>query len=122
MSWETARVFIWYEDDAVHEDHYVTGTYDAYRAELAESYLMTYLGVYGKTEEELAERYQGIKKDGTYTKEDFVCLVLHNESVIAEGTEQATEPYDTNYMGYYINESYDAVNMADGAAASFGRR
>ena len=86
---------------------------------LRESYLMTYLGVYGKTEEELAERYEGIKKDETYTKEDFVCLVLHNESVIAGGTEQAAEPYDTNYMGYYINESYDAVNMEDGAAASF---
>ena len=119
---EADGTFIWYQDDAVHEDHYVTGTYDAYRAELAESYLMIYLGVYGKTEEELAERYQGIKKDETYTKEDFICLVLHNESVIAEGKEQAAEPYDTNYMGYYVNESYDAVNMADGAAASFVRR
>ena len=45
--------------------------------------------------------------------------MLHNESVIAGGTEQAAEPYDTNYMGYYINESYDAVNMEDGATASF---
>ena len=116
---EADGTFIWYQDDAVHEDHFATGTYDAYRAELAESYLMTYLGVYGKTEEELAERYEGINKDETYTKEDFVCLVLHNESVIAGGTEQAAEPYDTNYMGYYINESYDAVNMEDGAAASF---
>ena len=76
---EADGTFIWYQDDAVHEDHFVTGTYDAYRAELAESYLMTYLGVYGKTEEELAERYEGIKKDETYQRRTLsvLCFIMN---------------------------------------------
>lgn len=104
--------FIWYDDDAVREDNYAMGTYDVYRAELAESYIVTYLGEYGVTEDELADLYQGNAGGGASAPEDFTCLVFHYESVIWEGEEQVTEPYDRNYMGFYVNDCYDAVDMA----------
>ncbi len=114
--------FIWYDDDAVHEDNYAMGTYDVYRAELAESYIVTYLGEYGVTEDELADLYQSNAGDEGSAEENFTCLVLHNESVIRDGEEQVTEPYDTNYMGFYTGDSYDAVDMAGAEDALFTKR
>lgn len=114
--------FIWYDDDAVHEDNYAMGTYDVYRAELAESYIVTYLGEYGVTEDELADLYQSNAGAEGSAEENFTCLVLHNESVIRDGEEQVTEPYDTNYMGFYTGDSYDAVDMAGAEDALFTKR
>lgn len=114
--------FVWYQDDANHDDNYFVGTYDAYRAELAESYIVTYLGEYGVTEEELTGFYDRNENSELYTEENFTCLVLHNESAICGGEEQITEPYDTNYMGFYMDGYYDAANMAGGEYAAFTMR
>lgn len=116
---EEDGTFVWYQDDSDHEDYYCVGTYDCYRAEFAESYIMTYLGEYGVTEDELAEYYERNDDSEFYTDENFTCLVLHNESIIKDGEEQVTEPYDTNYMGFYMDGYYDAANMASGSYVSF---
>lgn len=114
--------FVWYRDDANHDDYYYTGTYDCYRAEFAESYIVTYLGEYGVTEEELADLYERNEDSELYSEENFTCLVLHNVSAIVEGEEKVTEPYDTNYMGFYLDGYYDAANMASGEYATFTAR
>lgn len=119
---EVDGTFIWYQDDANHEDYYYKGTYDSYQAEFAESYIVTYLEEYGVTEEELAEYYQRNEDSELFAEENFTCLVLHNESAIIEGEEQFTEPYDTNYMGFYMDGYYDAANMASGEYATFTAR
>ncbi len=46
-----------------------------------------------------------------YSKENFVCLVLHNEEMICEGVNDIDTLYDTPYMGFYANGYYDATNM-----------
>ena len=104
--------FIWYDDDAVREDNYAMGTYDVYRAELAESYIVTYLGEYGVTEDELAELYQGNRAAGLLQRRTLSVWCSTTNRLSGGGTEQAAEPYDRNYMGFYMNDSYDAVNMA----------
>ena len=114
--------FVWYQDDADHEDYYYVGTYDCYRAEFAESYIVTYLGEYGVTEEELADYYDRNADSEFYTEDNFTCLVLHNESAICDGEEKITEPYDTNYMGFYMDGYYDAANMGSGEYAAFTER
>lgn len=119
---EEDGTFAWYQDDTDHEDYYRIGTYDCYRAEFAESYIMTYLGEYGVTEDELEEYYERNDDSEFYTEENFTCLVLHNESLITDGEEQITEPYDTNYMGFYMDGYYDAANMASGSYAAFTER
>lgn len=119
---EADGTFVWYQNDANHDDYYFVGTYDAYRAEFAESYIVTYLGEYGVTEDELADLYDRNEDSEFYTEENFTCLVLHNESAICDGEEQVTEPYDTNYMGFYMDGYYDAANMASGEYAAFTMR
>ena len=119
---EVDGTFVWYQDDTDHDDNYFVGTYDAYRAEFAESYIVTYLGEYGVTEEELADLYDRNEDSEFYTEENFTCLVLHNESAICDGEEQITEPYDTNYMGFYMDGYYDAANMASGEYVAFSVR
>ncbi len=116
---ETDGSFVWYQDDENHDDNYFVGTYDVYRAEFAESYIVTYLGEYGVTEDELAALYERNEDSELYNDENFTCLVLHNESGICDGEEQITEPYDTNYMGFYMDGYYDAANMASGQYAEF---
>lgn len=111
--------FLWYQDDGNHEDNYYVGTYDFYQAELAEAYIVTYLGEYGVTEDELEEFYQHNEENELYSEENFTCLVLHNESLISGGEEQITVPYDTNYMGFYMDGNYDAANMASGEYVLF---
>lgn len=119
---EADGTFVWYQDDEDHEDDYFVGTYDCYRAEFAQSYIVTYLGEYGVTEEELADLYERNEDSDLYTDDNFTCLVLHNESAISDGEEQITEPYDTNYMGFYMDGYYDAANMASGQYATFTAR
>lgn len=119
---EKDGTFVWYKDDSDHEDYYYTGTYDSYQAELAESYIVTYLGEYGVTEEELAGYYERNEDSEFYSQENFTCLVLHNESAICDGKEQLVEPYDTNYMGFYMDGYYDAANMASGEYVAFTMR
>lgn len=119
---EPDGAFTWYDDDAAHADAYYAGTYELYQAEFADAYLMTYIGEYGVTEEELADLYR--EKDGgaLYDEENFTCLVLHNVSRICDGEETLVEPYDTNYMGFYADGYYDAVNMESGKDAVFSAR
>lgn len=119
---EADGTFIWYQDDSDHEDYYFVGTYDCYQAEFAESYIVTYLGEYGVTEDELDGFYDRNGDSELYTDENFTCLVLHNESSICEGEEQITTPYDTNYMGFYLDGYYDAANMASGNYVCFTMR
>lgn len=119
---ETDGTFIWYQNDEYHDDNYFVGTYDCYRAELAESYIVTYLGEYGVTEDELADLYKRNENSDLYADKNFTCLVLHNESAICDGEEQLKEPYDSNYMGFYMDGYYDAVNMASGQYAAFTAR
>lgn len=119
---EEDGTFIWYQDDTDHEDYYFVGTYDCYRAEFAESYIVEYLGEYGVTEDELDDFYDMNGDSELYSDENFTCLVLHNESSICEGEEQITTPYDTNYMGFYLDGYYDGANMASGNYVSFTMR
>lgn len=104
--------FIRYLDDANWEDNYYTGTYDCYRAEFAESYIAAYMGEYGVTEDEFAEIFR--KNAKLYEDEDFICLVLHNTSAVIDKEDQIKEPYDTNYMGFYLNDCYEATDMSSG--------
>lgn len=119
---EVDGTFVWYQNDEDHDDYYFVGTYDCYRAEFAESYIVTYLGEYGVTESELGDLYDRNENSDLYTDENFTCLVLHNESAICDGEEQLKEPYDTNYMGFYMDGYYDAANMASGQYAEFTAR
>lgn len=106
--------FVLYQDDTEHEDNYAAGTYECYRAEFAEAYLMSYISEYGMIEDELAVYYEREDESELYSDENVTCLVLHNNSIILDGEEQVKEPYDTNYLGFYMNGCYDAANLSSG--------
>lgn len=111
--------FIWYQDDSNHTDNYYSGTFDVYLAGEAEDYIVNELNEYGVTREELSDYYERNAENGFYSEENFCCLVLHTEALITGGENQADEPYDKNYMGFYSDGYYDAANMSSGQYAYF---
>lgn len=113
--------FIWYQDDSNHSDNYYSGTFNVYLAGKAEDYIVNELSDYGVTREELASYYERNAESEFFAKEHFCCLVLHTQELMIGGENQADEPYDKNYMGFYSDGYYDAANMASGQYAYFTR-
>ncbi|NLT11555.1 MAG: hypothetical protein GXY06_03970 [Clostridiaceae bacterium] len=111
MVFENGRDFRFYRDDDVRDDYYFEGTYDLYVDEDAIEFVTEDLKEYDLTEEEI-NRFR-IHDDGTVLT--FVCLVLHNESLIIDGEENVDQPYDTPYYGIWSTDDGDdtmtLVNM-----------
>lgn len=108
---EEDGTFIWYMDDNDHTDYYYTGTYDCYTQDAGVDYIVNDLSDYGVTQMEMDDYFDRNADDALYSKENFVCLVLHNEEMICEGVNGIDTLYDTPYMGFYANGYYDAANM-----------
>lgn len=108
---DNGQGFRFYKDDDVRDDYYFEGTYDLYVDQDAIKFVTEDLEEYDLTEEEI-NRFL-IQEDGTVLK--FVCLVLHNESLIIEGEENVDQPYDTPYYGIWVKdgetEEMTLVNM-----------
>lgn len=111
--------FQWYRDDADHSNYYYTGTYEVYQGDTASSYVVNDLGEYGVTQEELEDYFARNGESSVYAPEYFTCLILHNEACMIDGKNEIAETYVTNYMGFFKEGYYDAMNMASGEYASF---
>ncbi len=103
--------FIWYQDDSDHDNNIIYGTYDAYTGEDASDHIVYGLSDYGVTDEELDDYFAMNADSDYYTEENFYCLVLHNEAVMIDGENQVDGPFDTPYMGFYVDGYFDAANM-----------
>lgn len=110
LVFEDKHNFRFYRDDDARDDNYYEGEYDFYTGDDAVEYITEDLEDYGLTEKEI-DRFI----DDEQPLENFVCLVLHNESCIADGEEIVDEPYDTPYYGFLSDEdderSLTLVNM-----------
>ncbi len=95
LSFEDDGEFRFYRDDDVRDDNYFEGEYDFYIGEDAIEYVTDDLEEYGLTKKEI-DRFTEEEE----TRENFVCLVLHNESIIVDGEEVIDEPYDMPYYGF----------------------
>ena len=102
--------FHWYQDGAVTDDNYYAGTYTFYVGRQAKDYLTDALAEFGITEEELL---QTINARAEYGLEHFVCLTTTNESFLLNGAEQLSEPTQTHYCGFLLEdgERLSLLNM-----------
>lgn len=102
--------FHWYQDGAVTDDNYYSGTYMFYVGKQAKDYLTDTLAEFGITEEELL---QTINAREEYGLDHLVCLTTMNESFMLNGQEQLSEPMETYYCGFLLEdgERLSLLNM-----------
>lgn len=107
--------FKYYQSADDMTDNYYEGTYEFYVGDNAVDYITSELSDYGLTEDELEEIF---KRNDEYNEENFVCLVLNNESCIIDGENQIQSSYKTPYYGFYLEENgktyLDIANMNTG--------
>lgn len=113
--------FIWYQSDDNHDDNYYTGTFAEYRGLDATNQIVEELTDYDVTQEELIDYFERNAEDEYYTLENFECLILYNESLVADGEYQDISGNISPYMGFYLNGYYDAANMNSAEYNSFTR-
>lgn len=113
--------FHWYQDGAVTDDNYYAGTYTFYVGEKAKDYLIDALAEFGITEEELLQTINGREE---YGLEHFVCLTTTNESFLLNGTEQLSEPTQTHYCGFLLEdgERLSLLNMSTAGEYEFTKQ
>ena len=96
-------------------DSYYEGTYVFHVGKDAVTYITTTLIQYGVTEEKLAGVFD---KNDEYDESNFVCFSLNNEACIIDGKNSIESPYETPYMGFYLEDEgslyLDIANMNSG--------
>ena len=112
--------FYWYQDDSDHSMNYYMGTFGVHMGDAAEDYITEDLSELGVEKSELGDLLDRYEELG-YEDDMFCCLSLHNEKMIDENGETVTDfdAGDSNYMGFYIDHSYEGVRMETGIDVSF---
>ncbi len=96
--------FKYYQSAEDMTDNYFDGTYEFYVGADAVDYITSDLKEYDVTEDELEEIF---KNNEEYNEENFIILVLNNESCIMDGEEQIDSAYKTPYFGFYLEDDED---------------
>lgn len=121
LVFEDKQNFCFYRDDDVRDDNYFEGEYDFYIGDDAVDYITEDLEEYGLTKKEI-NRFI----DDDQPLENFVCLVLHNQSCIVDGEETVDEPYDTPFYGFLYDggdeRSLTLVNMNTANLAEYDEK
>lgn len=106
--------YIWYQSDDNYSDNYHYGTYSEYYESSACDYIVNSLPEYGITQKELDDYFARNEDNYFYDKENFCCLALHIDALIVNGESLLEHSYESNYMGFYYFNTFDATNMASG--------
>lgn len=114
----TDNSFSWYQSKEEEDDNYYAGSYDFYIGEEAMDYITDTLSEYAVKEEEL----QGVfDRNEEYELDNFVCFTMNNETFILYGDEQLSEPIDSHYFGFLLDDGsiLDIANMDTGSYVWF---
>lgn len=105
--------YLWYQNDAVKDDNYFSGTFEVYSADAAEDYLENDLSEYGITKEKLHDYYQRNSEDKFFEKENLCCLVMKCNLRYING-EEIDDGSTIPYFGFSDGKNYDLANMNTG--------
>ncbi|MBO6166006.1 MAG: hypothetical protein J6O17_06540 [Eubacterium sp.] len=108
---EEDGTFKYYKDKGVYDNYYYEGHFDYYKGEAAYKYITEDLSSYGVTKSEIN---QIISMNSQYTKDNLVCIMLHNEKcwIDGEDTLEGQGTIDTPYYGCYVEgQGLDVANM-----------
>lgn len=112
LVFESNSRFRYYETYGDDDSSYYEGTYEIYVGRDAIEYVSEDLEEYGVTEEEIEEL---LAADKDYCEENFVCIVLNNESCMVDGVntldEEVVAPYIGNYLIDGDESGLDLTNM-----------
>lgn len=112
LVFESGNRFRYYETYGDDDSSYYEGTYEIYVGRDAIEYVSEDLEEYGVTEEEIEEL---LAADKDYCEENFVCIVLNNESCMVDGVNTLDEEVMTPYIGNYLvdgdESGLDLTNM-----------
>ncbi|MCR5529099.1 MAG: zinc-ribbon domain-containing protein [Saccharofermentans sp.] len=112
LVFESGNRFRYYETYGDDDSSYYEGTYEIYVGRDAIEYVSEDLEEYGVTEEEIEEL---LAADSDYCEENFVCIVLNNESCMVDGVNTLDEEVMTPYIGNYLvdddESGLDLTNM-----------
>ena len=112
LVFESGNRFRYYETYGDDDSSYYEGTYEIYGGRDAIEYVSEDLEEYGVTEEEIEEL---LAADKDYCEENFVCIVLNNESCMVDGVNTLDEEVMTPYIGNYLvdgdESGLDLTNM-----------
>lgn len=112
------KSFEWYQSKEEKDDNYYAGTYTFYIGQEAMDHVTDNLSEYGVGKEEMEEIFAG---DEEFELNNFVILTLNNESFIIEGKEQLSQPGETYFFGFLLEQGsvLDVANMDSGVYAWF---
>ena len=110
--------FRYYRDKNDTSNYYYEGHYEFYRGDDAYKYVTENLSQYGVTKSEID---QIIAMNDEYTKENLVCIMLHNEKKIIDGEDTMDgDTVDTPYYGCLIEvDGKKVLDVANMNAATY---
>ena len=120
LTFKSGKQFVYYKDIDVDDDYYYEGSYEIYIGNKAVDYVVNDLEDYGVTDEELEDLFDRNEK---YDEENFICLVLNNETCIIGGENTMEKPVFTPYYGFILVDGdkvvLDVANMNTGTQFNF---
>ena len=110
--------FRYYRDKNDTSNYYYEGHYEFYLGDDAYKYVTEDLSQYGVTKSEID---QIIAMNDEYTKENLVCIMLHNEKKIIDGEDTMDgDTVDTPYYGCLIEvDGKKVLDVANMNAATY---
>ena len=117
LVFESKTKFKYYREKDVDDDYYYAGKYEIYIGKDAIEYVTDELSDYGLTEDEIHDL---IKRNKEYTEDNFMLLLLINETWIIDGEDVADKSWTTPYVGCIIDQGdYYAMDLTNMDAANY---